>query len=224
LLPWRNLVCGVIIVIAPVSLAARTADGAVLRSDGGTWMNGNPALNTIAVFPDTLIQTQKGHTAKIEADGSSVRVQPETMVQFEADELVLDHGSLQLNTSREMRVRIGCITVVPVTSDLTQYDVTDLNGKIKVVAYKNDVRIQYKSAAIRRSKETKSPDLLVPAGEQSTRDERCGLAAKPTDAVAAKGAILNSLTAKSAGVAAIGVVTCLALCYTTDESVSPAKP
>jgi len=88
------------------------------------------------------------------------------MVQFEADELALDHGSLQLNTSREMRVRVGCITVVPVTSDLTQYDVTDLNGKIKVVAYKNDVRIQYKSAAIRRSKETKSPELLVTAGEK----------------------------------------------------------
>ena len=227
MLEWRNLVCGVVcgvtIVIGPASLAAQTTGGALLHSDGGTWLNGNPAPDTSAIFPDAVIQTQQGHSAKIDADGSTALIQPETIVQFEGDELVLDHGWLQLNTARQMKVRINCITVIPLTPDRTQYDVTDIDGKITVAAIKNDVKIHYKAAVTRRSKQSESSDVIVHEGEQSTRDDKCGAAVRPADVVDAKGAILNSVWAKSAGVAVIGTLTCLGLCH-SDDPVSPSKP
>ena len=219
----RKLVCGVMIVIAPGSLMAQTSGRAVLHSDGGTWLNGNPAPQTSAIFPDDLIQTQKANTAKIDADGSTVLVQPETVVQFEGDELVLDHGSLQLNTAREMKVRVGCITVIPMTADRTQYDVTDLDGKVKVVAYKNDVKIHYAGAALRSSKQGTSSDVIVREGEQATREEHCGAPAKTAEGIGAAGAILNNPWVTGAGIGVIGVITCLALCH-GDNPVSPAKP
>jgi hypothetical protein len=41
-----------------------------------------------------------------------------------------------------MRVRVHCITVIPVSdTEWTQYEVTDVNGNIEVAAQKNDVRI-----------------------------------------------------------------------------------
>ena len=52
--------------------------------------------------------------ARIEMIGSSVDVNPETMVQFQGDELALDDGSLSVNTSRGLRIRVGCVTVTPV--------------------------------------------------------------------------------------------------------------
>jgi hypothetical protein len=219
---WRNLVCGAMIIILPASLIAQDSARAMLHNDGGVWLNGNPAPNSSAIFPHDLIQTQKEGTAKIDADGSTVTVQPDTIVQFEGDELVLDHGSLQLNTSRAMRVRVNCITVIPVTQEWTRYDVIDVDGKVTVVAYTNDAKIHYQGAAARRSKQSVSSDAIVHQGEQKTREERCGAAAPPSEVVNANGAILNSVWAKAAALAGIGF-TCLALCH-GDDPVSPDKP
>lgn len=223
MLEWRNLICGVMIVIVPTSLLAQNTGRALLYSNGGTWLNANPAPDTSAIFPDNLIQTQKEHSAKIDADGSTAMIQPETVVQFEGDELVLDHGSLQLNTARQMRVRVNCITVIPVTADRTQYDVTDVDGKVKIVAYKNDVKIHYAGAATRKSKPAESSDVIVREGEQATRDEHCGPPIKTAEGLDAKGAILNSPVAWGTGIAAVAVIACLGLCH-PDDPVSPYKP
>jgi len=223
LLEWRNLVCGVMIVIVPTPLFAQDTGRALLYSNGGTWLNGNPAPDTSAIFPDNLIQTQKEHSAKIDAEGSTAMVQPETVVQFEGDELVLDHGTLQLNTARQMRVRVNCITVVPVSAERTQYDVTDVDGKVKIVAYKNDVKIHFSGAAARKSKPAGSSDVIVREGEQATRDEHCGPPIKTTEGLDAKGAILNSPWAIGTGIVAAGVIACLGLCH-SDDPVSPYKP
>jgi hypothetical protein len=223
LLEWRDLVCGVMIVVLPASLMAQDSGRAMLHSDAGVWLNGNPAPNSSAIFPHDLVQTQKGNSAKIDADGSTATVQPETIVQFEGDELVLDHGGLQLNTSRAMRVRVNCMTVIPITQEWTRYDVIDVDGKMLVVAHENDVKIHYQGAVARRSKLAAFSDVTVHQGEQVTREERCGAPARPADVIDAHGAILNSVWAKGAGIAAIGVLTCWALCR-GDDPISPAVP
>jgi hypothetical protein len=217
LLEWRKLVCGVMIVIVPASMAAQGTDRALLHSDGGTWLNGKPAPASSAIFPNDYIQTQTAHSAKIDVEGSTVMMLPDTVVQFEGDELVLDHGSLQLNTARQLKVRVNCITVIPVTADWTRYDVSDVDDKIKVSAYKKDVRIHAPSAA-RRSKQTGSIDNIVHEGERTTRDEKCGGAARP----AADKALLNSPVAIGGGVGLIAL-TCIIICR-SDDPVSPSKP
>jgi hypothetical protein len=104
------------ILIGSTTLTAQTAGRALLLSDGGTWLNGTPAPAISAIFPDSLVQTQSGHTARIHAEGSSPPIAPETIVQFQGNELALDHGSLQVDTARETKVLIGCVTVSPLTS------------------------------------------------------------------------------------------------------------
>ena len=120
-------------------------------------------------------------------------------MQFEGDELVLDHGSLQVNSARGMRVRVNCMTVIPLTQEWTRYDVIDADGKVTVVAYENDVKIHYRRAAARQSKHAGLADVTVHRGEQVTRDERCGAAAKPAEALDAKGAILNTIGPREPG-------------------------
>lgn len=220
---WRNLVCGVMMVVLPASLMAQSSGGAMLHSDGGVWLNGNPAPASSAIFPHDLVQTQKENKAKLDAEGSTATVQPDTIVQFEGDELVLDHGSLQVNTSREMRVRVNCLTVIPLTQDWTRYDVIDVDGKMRVVAYENDVKIHYQGVMARRPKSVGFSDVTVHQGEEATREERCGAAARPAEVINAKAAILNSTWAKGAGIAAVIAITCFGLCH-GDDPISPAKP
>jgi len=211
------------VVVLPASLMAQSSGGAMLHNEGGVWLNGNPAPNSSAIFPHDLVQTQKDNQAKIDTDGSTITVLSDTIVQFEGDELVLDHGSLQVNTSRAMRVRVNCMTVIPLTQEWTRYDVIDVDGKVRVVASQSDVKIHYQGAVTRRAKGAGLSDVTVHQGEQATREERCGAAARPAEVINAKGAILNSVWAKGAGLTAIGLLTCWALCR-GDDPISPDKP
>ena len=153
--------------------------------------------------------------------GQPYWLESETIVQFQGNELALDHGALQLDTAREMKALIGCVTVTPITSDRTQYNVTDVDGRVKVVALKNDVKIHLHGAA-RRSKQGESSDLIVREGEQATRRDRCGALVQPTHG---DGPILERPLAWGTGVAAVAVITCLGLlCRPTDDPVSPSKP
>ena len=221
---WRQLVCGLLAFALPSSLAAQDSGRAILRSEKGVLLNGNPALVSNAIFSDDLIQTQKEQIAKIDADGSTVTIQPETIIQFEGNELVLDHGTLQVNTSRQVRVRVNCITIVPVTTEWTQYDVTDVDGRVTVAAIKNDVKIQEHGPVPRHAKQGDgSNDMTVHQGEQKTRDEHCGPAERVPTSVDAHKAILNTIQARTAGFIAVGVITCWALCR-GDNPVSPTHP
>jgi hypothetical protein len=222
LLAWRKLVCGVMIVIVPSPLLAQYSERALLRNDGGTWLNETPAPAVSAIFPDSLIQTQANHTARIEAEGSSAQISPETVVQYQGLELALDHGMLQLDTSREMKVLIGCITVTPVNSDRTQYRVIDVDGKVKIAAFKSDVKVHLHGAA-RRSKQSSSSDFIVHEGEEKTHGEHCGgFLPRPADGTGIQTGWLDSTAAKVAGGTAIAL-TCYLICR-GDDPISPSKP
>ncbi len=222
LFAWHKLVCRAMLFILPASLMAQDSAQAMLHNEGGVLLNGAPAPKSSAIFLHDLVQTQKGNWAKIDADGSAVTVQPETIVRFDGDELVLEHGGLQLNTSRRMKVRVDCMTVIPVTQEWTRYDVIDVDGRMMVAADQNDVKIHYQGAAARRSKTVAFSDVTVHQGAQAEREERCG-SAKPTEGLAAVKATLDTPWAIGAGTVAIGVLTCWALCR-GGEPASPSKP
>jgi hypothetical protein len=208
------------IAILPTSLIAQDSSRAMLHTSGGVWLNDTPAPSSSAIFLNDLVQTQKESQAKIDTDGSMATIQPDTIVEFEENELVLGHGSLQVNTLRAMRVRVNCMEVIPLTQEWTRYDVTAVDGNMTVVSYENDVKIHYREVAGRGSKLAFS-DVTVHPGNHVTREVRCRADATPGQVVDA--AILNSPWAIGAGIVAIGVLTCWALCR-GGGPVSPSKP
>ncbi len=213
------------IALLPLSLWADETGSAMLRSTGAVFVNKNPALPSTALFPNDLIETQHEAVARIEAAGSTADINPETVVQYEGDELVLEHGSVSVNTSRGLRVRVGCVTVTPVNTDWTRYDVTDTNGKVTVSAFKNDVYLESRSRNPEQAKQpTHSDRVIVRESERKSREEKCGAPdIKQSGRFAGQGAIMNSPWAKGAGLVGIGVLTCWALCR-SDDPVSPTHP
>lgn len=221
---WRKLVCGVVVVVSPTALMAQDSGGAMLHSNGDTWVNGNLVRNSSAIFPRDQVQTQKGNGAKIDTNGSTVSLRPDTLMQFGAEEMVLDHGSLHLDTSREMKVRVNCMIIIPIARAWTRYDVSDSGGRVTVAAGENDVKIHYKAAGVQRSKQLWPADVTVHAGEQITRDERCSATAKPAMRAGVTGAILtNPWVVGGAGAAVTIGLICVAVCR-NDDPISPYKP
>lgn len=213
-------------MLVPVSLLAQDSAPAMLRSSGGVLLNGNSAPASSAIFANDLIEVPKNAMARIEATGSSVDINPESVVQYNAGELLLDHGSLSVNTSQGLKVRVGCVTVTPVNSaDWTHYDVTDMDGKVTVSARKNDVYLNSRSnnpQSTRRSAE--SSRTIVREGEQKSREEKCGgsdIKQRPT--LAGDGAVLNSPYVKWPAVGIVVGIACWAVCR-GDEPISPWSP
>jgi hypothetical protein len=214
------------IAILSLSLMADETAGAILRSNGNVLVRGNPAPASVALFHDDSIETRGQASARLEATGSSAEIGPETILLFEDNELSLDHGSLSVNTSRGLKVRIGCVTVTPVhDSEWTQFDVVDRDGKITVSALRNDVYIDTESRNPQRAKRPSDSDhLIVHEGEHKSREEKCGAgilqrAATPPFI----GPWMDSPWAIGAGIAGIGALTCFALCRSSNP-ISPSTP
>jgi hypothetical protein len=217
---WRNLVCGAMIVILPLSLSAQESGRAILRNAGGVWLNGNSAPNSAPLFPYDLVQTQKASIAKIDAEGSTATIHPESMVQFEGDDLMLDHGGIEVETARAMKVRVNCMTAIPLTAQWTRYEITDLDGRVTLAAVQGDVKLHFPGAALKHSKSGALADVIVHQGERLTRDERCGPTTSPAEP--GKAGFLDSFWAKVAGGAVIAT-TCILICR-GDDPISPDKP
>jgi hypothetical protein len=224
LVELRRFVCGMVIVALPTAAVSQNSERGMLHDHGGTWLNGNVAPDSIVLFTNDLVETQKENTASIEVEGSAATVHPETRVQFQGDQLVLDRGAVEVNTGRQMKVRVNCMTVIPVAPERTRYEITDENRKVVVAAYENDVKIHYRGPGGVETKETLAMEVTVHQGEQVTREERCAAGTDVDDAIDANAGILNTWWAKGPGLAAIAVLTCWALCSGGGNAVSPSAP
>ena len=215
-------------VVVPVSLFAQDVTGAMLQSNGvGVLVNHYPASDSTAIFPKDLIETQKNAAARMVITGSTADIIPESMMEFDGDELLLDHGGVSVHTTRGLRVRVGCLTVTPVNpADWTQYDVIDLDGKVTVKASQSDVYIDSSSKNVQQVKQPeRSGRDLVRQGEEKSREEKCaGSNLNAPRAMPGLGAALNSPYALGAGVTGVVVALCLGLLCHGDDPVSPAKP
>lgn len=172
------------ILILPASLLGQTPS-AILHTQGGVWVNDFEAKDSSAIFTGDLLETKPGFSASLTLDGSTIQLQPETVGKFQDDLLILDHGSVSVGTSKSYKVRVRCITVVPVSNDWTQYDVTDVNGTVQVAAHKSDVRIEREIKNKKPAPDSEeSKGTIVHEGEQKSYSESevCGAPPELTQA------------------------------------------
>jgi hypothetical protein len=218
----RNLICWMMVFLCPLMLAAEDTKSAVLHSDGGVWVNGQEIAASTAVFPGDLIETKPGFVANLDAEGSSVLIQPESIVKFQGSFLDLEHGSVAVGTSTSMSVHVNCIKVEPISSERTQYDVADVSGTVHVEAHKNDVNIRG-GANLKKPTNDENSQSIVHEGHESSRDESviCGAPSRPETASTG----LNTKWIEIGGGAGGAILLCILLCSSHGgASVSPSTP
>ena len=209
----------IMVVIVPAALLAADSGAAMLYSNGTTWLNGASLPKSSAIFSGDLVQTTAGSVAKINASGSSLVVLSDSLVQFGGNAVKLEHGGVAVSTSKGMVTRAGDVAVIPSTGAWTQFDVTDVDGKVHIAARKGDLTISDPAGT-----------MLLAQGQETTRDEsqpqpvpekkkrkRAGGAV-----AGAGGGILDSPLAIGFGGAAIVGVTTWVLIQ-GDDAVSPIR-
>ena len=214
----RSVVCCLLAVLVPAQLLAGESASAMLYTNGA-WLNGSEVPKSAAVFSGDLLQTRADSTANIQAVGSSVMVLADSLVKFQGPAVEIEHGAVRVTTSRGLAAQAGDVTVKPVSNAWTEFQVTDVDGRVQIAANKGDLTVQDDQGT-----------TTVSQGQQTTRDDtsetgkikkkrRHGTGA----ATAAGGGILSSTGAVYGGIAVAGGVG-IWLILRDEPPLSPSCP
>jgi hypothetical protein len=219
---FRKMVSCVLLLIVPASLFAADSGAAMLYANGAAWLNGSHVPNSSAIFAGDLVQTRSDSAANIHAPGSSITVLGDSLVKFEGASLNVEHGGVSVSTSKGVSTTAGDVRVAPVSNAWTEFNVTDIDGTVRIAARKGDLNITDDNGTVTlaQGQET-TRDEQSDQGDKkkSSKDKKRGVGAVP----AAGGGVLNSPIAVGAGAAAIGGVTIWVLTRSSNP-VSPATP
>jgi hypothetical protein len=219
---FRKMVSCVLLLIVPASLFAADNGAAMLYADGAAWLNGSHVPKSSAIFAGDLVQTRSDSAANIHAPGSSITVLGDSLIQFEGSSLKVEHGGISVSTSKSVAATAGDVRVAPVSNSWTEFNVTDVDGTVRIAARKGDLSITDGNGT-----------TTLAQGQETTRDEQSDNSGNSKDkknkkradgaAPAAGGGVLNSTAAVAVGAGAIvGVTTWVLL--KGDDPVSPSTP
>lgn len=219
----RGMVTCVLVVLFPFSLFAADSNAAMLYTNGPAWVNGSHVPRpSSAIFSGDLLQTRSDSVANINQPGSTVQVLSDSLVQFQGSFVNIDHGAVRVATSKGMATTAGDVKVAPVSNDWTEFNVTDVDGTVRIAARKGDVTVTDGKGTV-----------TLAQGQETTRDESSDTSSdqkghknRKRAAGAAPGATGGALNSPIAigigGAAAIGITTWVLI--KNDDPVSPAKP
>ena len=206
-------------MLMPAQLLAADSASAMLYSNGTAWVNGSTVPKSAAVFDGDLVQTRPDSSANLNASGSSVMVLADSLVKFQGSAVELEHGAVRVSTSQGLATRAGEVTVKPAGTAWTEFQVTDVDGQVQIVASKGDLTVQDQqgTTTVQQGQQTTRDDTSNP--EKKKKKRRRGVGA----ATAAGGGILSSTAAVYTGIAIVGGITTWVLLQ-DDEPLSPACP
>ena|SRR6266699_574879 len=215
-LTLRELTSVLLILLTPCAVLAADTDTAVLYGTGSVYLNGSQLANSSPVTSGDVIQTKETGAANLNAAGSSIVIQSNTIVRMQSNGLALDRGSVSMATGKGMAVLARDFKITPASGDWTEFYVSRASGVIQIMARKNAITIGC------------GPNTTtIREGQQLSRDDaaNCGLAerAGAGAATAAKAPILNSTWAEIAGLGTGGVIVGLYLSK-GDDPLSPSGP
>jgi len=217
----RGFVSIGLLILMPFSLLAADTSAAMLYTRGAAWINGaHVPSSSSAIFSGDLLQTRSDSVANIDEPGSSITVESDSLVKFEGPSVRIEHGGVTVSTSKGTATSAGDVKVSPASHAWTEFNVTDVDGTVRIAARKGDLKIDdgRETVLLAQGQET-SRDETTPGTEQGKKSKKRGTAAPP----AAAGGALNSPWAVGAGGAAvIGLTTWVLL--QNSPPASPATP
>ena len=215
----RSALSFVLAMLLPAQLLGADSASAMLYSNGTAWVNGGTVPKSAALFTGDLVQTRQDSTANLSASGSSVMVLADSLVKFQGSAVELEHGAVRVSTAQGMAMHAGEVTVKPAANSWTEFQVTDVDGQVQIVASKGDLTVQdpQGTTTVQQGQQTTRDDTSNPEKKKKRKKHGTGAA------TAAGGGILSSTGALYTGIGIVGGVTTWVLLQ-GDNPLSPACP
>ena len=210
----RILSC-LMLAIFPCTLFAADQPAAMVYTHGTALLNSTVIPTSSALFPGDLVETNAESVANINATGSTILVLNNSIVQYEGSSITIEHGAVTVSTSKSLATRAEDFRISPVSSSLTEFEVRDVDGKVRISARKGDLTITDDSGVT----------TTLAQGQETTREESESQKEKKRKkaggaAPAAGGGVLDSPVAIGIGT---GIIAGTAA-YVLIKSDNPASP
>lgn len=222
---FRKMVSCVLLLLFPGSMLAADSNAAMIYINGAAYVNKSLVPRpSAAIFSGDLLQTRPHSVANINESGSSITVMADSLVQFQGASVDIQHGGVNVSTSKGIAATAGDVKVTPASSSWTEFNVVDNDGTVRIAARKGDLMIDDGKDVV-----------LLAQGQETTRDEDNPNATRnskkskknkrqvPGATPAAGGGALSSPIAIGIGAGAIIGVTTWVL-VKSDNPASPSKP
>jgi hypothetical protein len=200
------------VLLMPLAAHAEN-DVAVVQASRTAWLNGSVIPQLSAIFPGDIVQT-KADLADIDAFGSKVRIWKDSLLTYRTNAVELERGGISVITSKALATQIEGLTVRPAALAWTEFQVTNSDGAVHILATKGDLLVADDSGT-----------TTLNAGQETTREvpnkkrKKRAAGAPP----AAVGSPMDSKIAIIGATAAITGVTTWVLCQ-SDDPISPDPP
>src|SRR5438309_10739984 len=125
----RVFLCTVVVIGAAGASLAADSNAAMVYARGTAWVNGAAIPKSSAIFPGDMVQTKSDSLANINSQGTSVIVQPDSLIQLQPNAIELEHGVVKVGTSKSMAAHIGDLTVSPKDGNWTEFQLVNLDGR-----------------------------------------------------------------------------------------------
>jgi hypothetical protein len=212
----RKLVVRLLVLVTSAALIAQESAPAVLFSTGSVYLNGAPVSNSSAITPGDVIQTKETGAANVNAPGSSVVIESNSIVRYRPEGFALDRGNISVATGKGVSVFARDFKITPASNGWTEFYVTRANGSVGIIARKNPITVSCGAGS-----------TSVKEGQQISRNDvaNCGLTTSGRGAApAAKAPIITPERAAYGALGVGGALTIWALAAHNDNPVSPDKP
>jgi len=203
------MVCWLMILSIPKAILGQDVQGAMLYGKGTVWANGKPLPGPSAILAGDSVETEADSAGNINVPGSSIIVQQASLVKYEVSSVTLERGTVGVITTKSMRVRTDKISATPTSNNQTDFEVSNIEGKVRVAVRKGEVEVNC-------GKEVTN----VPEGQEVSPDDE-GRCKKSAYAARKKGPLANPWLWGGAAAAGgiIGIVIGI-----SGAPISPAAP
>jgi hypothetical protein len=222
----RGMVSCVLLVVIPVSLFAADSNAAMLYVNGSAWVNGTHVPRpSSAIFIGDLLQTRRDSVANINQPGSTITVLSDSLVQFEGSALKIEHGGVTVATSKGIGTLAGEVKVSPASNSWTEFNVSDVDGTVRIAARKGDLTIfdGAQTTTLPQGQETTRDETNSQGTDQGGKKKKNKNGQQDGAIAGATGGWLNSPYAIAGGALAVGAITTWVL-IKNGNPASPAAP
>jgi len=206
----RRIVCWLMILSLPKAVLGQDVQGAMLYGKGSVWVNGQQLPGPSAIMAEDSVETEAESAANINVPGSSIIVQQTSLVKYEVSSVTLERGTVGVITTKSLRVRTEKVSATPTSINQTDFEVSNVEGKVRVAVNKGEVEVNC-------GKEVTN----VPEGQEVSPDEK-GRCKKGAYSARRKGPLANPWL--WGGAAAGGGIIGILIGAGGGAPISPAAP
>ena len=127
-------------VVVPSTVMSGEAKAAMALASGVAALNGAALSRSAAIFAGDQLETSSNSAITINANGSTVLIGANSRVHYFGDSFALHTGSMQVNTSKGLKLQTDTVTIEP-SKDAAKFRVDRASKTVMIAALTGELRV-----------------------------------------------------------------------------------